>query len=75
MFAAPGFRGLVIQVDSLPKVFTSTHSEHGPKLAVVYLIPGEGFFCDGSNDYDPEKLFGDGNIVFVSLNYRLPVFG
>lgn len=42
---------------------------------VMVLIPGGGFVCGSGNDYDPSWLVKEGNIVFVSLNYRLGVFG
>jgi para-nitrobenzyl esterase len=42
---------------------------------VIVLIPGGGFFCGGSNDYDPISLVEQGQMVFVSLNYRLGLFG
>lgn len=42
---------------------------------VMVLFPGGGLFCGGSNDYDPKCLVEDGDIIFVSLNYRLGIFG
>ncbi|OQV05613.1 hypothetical protein CLAIMM_10326 [Cladophialophora immunda] len=58
-------------------VFTPIPLEHerGEKAPVMVLIPGGGFFCGGGNDYDPASLVEQGRIVFVSLNYRLGIFG
>lgn len=42
---------------------------------VMVLFPGGGLFCGGSNDYDPRNLVEQGDIIFVSLNYRLGIFG
>ena len=38
-------------------------------------IPGGGFFAGGSNDYDPSRLVIDGDVVFVSFNYRVGLLG
>ena len=72
----PGFGHASAFEDGLYlNVMTPKRLEQGRKLAVIVLIPGGGLFCGGSNDYDPAWLVGDGNVVFVSFNYRLTVFG
>ena len=72
----PGFGHTSVFEDGLYlNVFTPARLKHGQKLAVIVLIPGGGFFCGGSNDYNPAWLVCDGNVVLVSLNYRLTVFG
>ena len=45
------------------------------KLPVVVFIHGGGFAGGASNDYDPTTLVNDGHVVFVSLNYRVTIFG
>ena len=42
---------------------------------VMVWIPGGGLIMGGSNGYDPSALVKDGEVVFVSMNYRLGVFG
>jgi para-nitrobenzyl esterase len=49
------------------------HSDQA--LPVMALIPGGGLFCGNSGDYNPVDLVNQGKIVFVSINYRLGVFG
>jgi para-nitrobenzyl esterase len=46
----------------------------GP-LPVMFWIPGGGLFMGGSSDYNPSALVKDGNVVYVSVNYRLNIFG
>jgi para-nitrobenzyl esterase len=38
-------------------------------------IPGGGLFIGGSTGYDPSALVTQGRVVFVSMNYRVSVFG
>ncbi|AHH18573.1 carboxylesterase, type B [Nocardia nova SH22a] len=56
-------------------VFTPADSGPDAKLPVMVWIPGGGLFIGGSGDYDPSALVTAGNVVFVSMNYRLNVFG
>jgi para-nitrobenzyl esterase len=56
-------------------VFVPEDSQPGPNLPVMVWIPGGGLIVGGSTDYDPSALVKDGNIVFVSINYRLNIFG
>jgi para-nitrobenzyl esterase len=56
-------------------VFTPAHCEAGQNLPVMVWIPGGGLVVGGSTDYDPGALVRDGNVVVVSINYRLNVFG
>ena len=72
----PGFGYTSTSEDCLClNVCTPTHQKADEKLPVMVLFPGGGFFCGGSNDYNPSWLVIDGNVVFVSLNYRLGIFG
>lgn len=45
------------------------------KLPVMVWIHGGGFACGASNDYNPTALVNDGNVVFVSVNYRVSILG
>lgn len=45
------------------------------KLPVMVFIHGGGFCSGASNDYDGKALVNNGNIIFVSLNYRVGIFG
>jgi para-nitrobenzyl esterase len=56
-------------------VFTPKDCKPGNRLPVMVWIPGGGLNVGGSNGYDPRALVNDGNVVFVSINYRLNVFG
>lgn len=76
--AFPGFAHTSYSEDCLYlNVFAPLHEAQGPteKLPVMVWIHGGGFSCGASNDYDPSRLVNDGNIVFISLNYRLNIFG
>lgn len=44
-------------------------------LPVMVWIHGGGFSGGASNDYNPAALVNDGQVVFVSLNYRVGIFG
>ncbi|WP_263357065.1 carboxylesterase/lipase family protein [Acidicapsa ligni] len=45
------------------------------KLAVLVWIHGGGNFDGESNDYDASKLASKGNLIVVTLNYRLGLLG
>jgi para-nitrobenzyl esterase len=42
---------------------------------VMVWVPGGGFITGGGSVYDPERLVETGDIVVVTVNYRLGVFG
>jgi para-nitrobenzyl esterase len=44
-------------------------------LPVMVWIHGGGLFDGSANEYDPQWLATDGNVIVVSINYRLNVFG
>ena len=56
-------------------VFVPSTAAPARKRPVMVWIPGGGFFAGGSNDYDPTSLVSDGDVVFVSFNYRVGVLG
>lgn len=43
--------------------------------AVVVWIPGGGFFSGAGNSYEATKLAARGDVVVVTVNYRLGIFG
>lgn len=47
----------------------------GDKLATMVWLPGEGFDYGYANQYDGSYLAAHGNVVVVTVNYRLSVFG
>jgi para-nitrobenzyl esterase len=57
-------------------VFAPTsRASSGKKLPVMFWIPGGGLFAGGSNDYDTSALVKTGNLVVVTMNYRVGVLG
>ncbi|PRD27715.1 UNVERIFIED_CONTAM: Acetylcholinesterase-1 [Trichonephila clavipes] len=58
-------------------IFVPIHAEKGSKLAVLFWIFGGGFTF-GSNRmdlYDAKPLAHGGNVIVVTINYRLGLFG
>jgi len=53
----------------------SAHRHTRGKSPVMVWLPGGGFFAGASNDYDPSALVLQGDVVFVSINYRLGLLG
>jgi para-nitrobenzyl esterase len=56
-------------------VFGPVRQTRSLKRPVMVWIHGGGLFNGASNDYDPTKLVQEGDVIFVSMNYRLNVFG
>ncbi len=72
----PGFGFSSASEDCLYlNVHAPADADESTRLPVMVWIPGGGLFMGGSNDYDPSALVRAGPVVFVSLNYRLNVFG
>lgn len=76
----PGFGSTSSNEDCLYlNVFTPEKQEEVDDrrqlMPVMVFIHGGGFSCGASNDYDPTSLVNDGRVVFVSLNYRVGLFG
>ncbi|MFF0454418.1 carboxylesterase/lipase family protein [Nocardia africana] len=55
-------------------VTTPRHSS-GRKLPVMVWIHGNGFISGAGSLYDSQQLAGSGNVIVVSPNYRLGIFG
>lgn len=56
-------------------VFVPVRRDPARRYAVMVWIPGGGFFAGGSNDYDPSSLVAAGDVIFVSINYRIGLLG
>ena len=56
-------------------VFVPNRPTNGKKLAVMFWIPGGGLFAGGSNEYNAKGLVEDGNVIVVTMNYRLGLLG
>jgi para-nitrobenzyl esterase len=50
-------------------------ADESSRLPVMVWIHGGGLMMGGSDGYDPSALVKTGEIVFVSLNYRINLFG
>ncbi|PVD36866.1 hypothetical protein C0Q70_03856 [Pomacea canaliculata] len=53
----------------------TTDSSRRNARPVFVFIPGGGFVSGSSSFFDPGQLVTDGNIITVTLNYRLGAFG
>ena len=56
-------------------VFAPLPKTGAAKKAVIVWFYGGGLFSGESNDYNGSKLARRGDVVFVSLNYRVGAFG
>ena len=72
----PGFGFISYTEDCLfLNVVAPLYQRPGQKHPVMVWIPGGGLFIGGSTGYDPSALVKDGDVIYVSFNYRLNVFG
>src|SRR4051794_20311615 len=55
-------------------VFRPSGAQHG-RLPVLFYIYGGGLQNGGAQQYDGAKIAADNNVVVVTANYRLNVFG
>lgn len=56
-------------------VYSPEGAAEGANLPVMVWIPGGGLILGGSTGYNPSALVKQGEVVVVSMNYRLNVFG
>lgn len=56
-------------------VFTSEAVADGHRRPVMVWIHGGGLIIGGSTGYDPGALVRDGDVILVTLNYRVNLFG
>ncbi len=54
-------------------VFAPEHCDE-PKAVLVW-IHGGAFMCGSGNDYDASRIVRDNDVVVVTINYRLGIFG
>lgn len=75
--AAAGFSKPILNEDCLYLNVVAPHgaARQGRKRPVMVWIYGGGLRQGRANDYDPTPLVAKGDVVFVSFNYRLTVFG
>ena len=45
------------------------------KLPVMVFVHGEDYGYGGGHPYDPTMLVSQGNIIVVTMNYRLGILG
>jgi carboxylesterase type B len=72
-----------MQINTLPQDQTSEDCLYlniyvpntGTKLPVLVYIHGGSFTSGGANDYDGSELAKELNVIVVTVNYRLGVFG
>ncbi|WP_068923810.1 carboxylesterase/lipase family protein [Planobispora rosea] len=53
----------------------SAPARPGKRRPVMVWLPGGGFITGAGSIHDPTRLVTDGDIVVVTVNYRLGVFG
>lgn len=58
----------------VPGRFVNESLSNGP-MAVMVWLPGEGFDYGFANQYDGSRLAVNGQVIVVTVNYRLSVFG
>ncbi len=56
-------------------VFAPSDASQEEPLPVMIWIHGGGLINGRSDDYDPRKLVRNGNVIVVTINYRLNLFG
>ncbi|MEV5966283.1 carboxylesterase family protein [Kribbella sp. NPDC051952] len=54
---------------------TTPAAKSAKPRAVVVWIPGGGFFSGAGNSYEASKFAARGDVVVVTVNYRLGIFG
>lgn len=60
--------------DNVDRLSTLDHLAKTPLATVVY-IHGESFEWNSGNTYDGSMLAGVGNVIVVTINFRLGVLG
>ncbi|MEE6288426.1 carboxylesterase family protein [Georgenia sp. MJ173] len=55
-------------------VTTPARESHEP-LPVIVWFHGGGFYMGAGHNYDPQRLVTGGDVIVVTTNYRLGVFG
>ncbi|MFI6537149.1 carboxylesterase/lipase family protein [Nonomuraea sp. NPDC050547] len=81
----PGPACMQLEAPDMPKgtptsedcltVEVTTPARPGANRPVMVWVPGGGFLSGAGSIYDPTRLVETGDIVVVTVNYRLGVFG
>jgi len=61
--------------DCLSLNVTTPAAKSAKPRAVLVWLPGGGFFSGAGNSYEASKVAGRGDVVVVTVNYRLGIFG
>ena len=55
--------------------FKKNGHKHGGAMPVMFWIHGGGLVAGAGSDYDPTPLLAPGNVIVVTINYRLGYLG
>ncbi|WP_063780642.1 carboxylesterase/lipase family protein [Nonomuraea sp. SBT364] len=72
---APDMPAGIPQSEDCLTLEVTTPARPGKKRPVMVWVPGGGFITGAGSIYDPARLVRDGDIVVVTVSYRLGVFG
>src|SRR5262245_37833253 len=56
-------------------VFAPSNATAGAKLPVMFFIQGGGFGSNSNANYNGSDLAREGNMIVVSINYRVGAYG
>jgi para-nitrobenzyl esterase len=73
--AGPGQPGSTDEDCLYVNVTTPRRQAPGARLPVMVWWHGGGYDSGAGSDYDADRLAAQGNVIVVTLNYRLGVFG
>ncbi|XP_062619061.1 bile salt-activated lipase-like [Saccostrea cucullata] len=72
----PGFDALETDEDCLYlNIYVPGKISEERNLSVMVYIPGGGFIYGGASQYKPQKLVLGGDVIVVTINYRLGLLG
>ncbi|XP_061179962.1 carboxylesterase 1C-like [Saccostrea echinata] len=75
-FPVPGFDDMQLDEDCLHlNIYVPGKVSKDRNLSVMVWIHGGGFFFGGANQYKPHKLVLGGDVIVVTINYRLGFLG
>jgi carboxylesterase type B len=75
-FPLPGFDNLQKDEDCLYlNIYVPGKISRERKLSVMVWIHGGGFMFGGASQYKPQKLVLGGDVIVVTINYRLALLG
>ena len=72
----PGFDRLEDNEDCLYlNIYVPGKVSKENKLPVMVWYHGGGFICGGASQYKPQKMVLEGQVIVITVNYRLGLFG